>query len=54
MPVLEPVSDETASPAVMNNLKESLGLEQLVKLAATVGQANWTNRFSNAFGVVPP
>ena len=28
--------------------------EHLVKLAAAVGQANWTNRFNNAFGVELP
>ncbi len=47
-------TDASVQPAVMNKLKESLGPEQLVKLAAAVGQANWTNRFNNAFDVVLP
>ena len=28
--------------------------EELIKLAAAVGQANWTNRFNNTFGVELP
>ena len=39
---------------IMVRLKEELGDEHLVKLAAAVGQANWTNRFNNAFGVELP
>ena len=39
---------------IMNRLKESLSPEHLVKLAATVAQANWTNRFNNTFGVALP
>ncbi len=39
---------------IMVRLKEELGDENLVKLAAAVGQANWTNRFNNAFGVELP
>ena len=39
---------------IMARLKEELGDEHLVKLAAAVGQANWTNRFNNAFGVELP
>ena len=44
----------TVAQAVMVKLKESLSPEHLVKLAAAVGQANWTNRFNNAFGVELP
>ena len=40
--------------AVIAKLKESLTAEQLVKLAAAVGEANWTNRFNNAFDVELP
>ena len=39
---------------IMVRLKEELGDEHVVKLAAAVGQANWTNRFNNAFGVELP
>jgi len=39
---------------VVNKLKESLTPEQLVKLAATVSEANWTNRFNNTFDVQLP
>ncbi len=44
----------TVAQAVMVKLKESLSPEQLVKLTAAVGQANWTNRFNNAFSVELP
>jgi len=44
----------TVVEAVMVKLKESLSPEHLVKLTAAVGQANWTNRFNNAFGVELP
>ena len=44
----------TVDAAIIDKLKESLSPEQLVKLAAAVGQANWTNRFNNAFGVELP
>ncbi len=44
----------TVPEAVMVKLKESLSPEHLVKLTAAVGQANWTNRFNNAFGVELP
>lgn len=40
--------------AIVASLKESLSPEQLVKLAATVAEANWTNRFNNTFQVVLP
>ncbi len=39
---------------IMVRLKGDLGDEHLVKLAASVGQANWTNRFNNAFSVELP
>ena len=39
---------------IMVRLKEELGHKHLVTLAAAVGQANWTNRFNNAFGVELP
>ncbi len=44
----------TVDAAIIGKLKESLSPEHLVKLAAAVGQANWTNRFNNAFGVELP
>ncbi len=44
----------TVAEAVMVKLKESLSPELLVKLTAAVGQANWTNRFNNAFSVELP
>ena len=44
----------TVAEAVMVNLKEALSPEHLVKLTAAVGQANWTNRFNNAFNVELP
>ncbi len=44
----------TVAEAVMAKLKESLSPGHLVQLAAAVGQANWTNRFNNAFGVELP
>ncbi len=44
----------TVAESLMVKLKESLSPEHLVKLTAAVGQANWTNRFNNAFGVEPP
>ena len=36
-------------PDVMKELKGFLSEAQLVVLAATVGLANWTNRFNEAF-----
>ena len=44
----------TVAEAVMVKLEESLSSEHLVKLTAAVGQANWTNRFNNAFRVELP
>ena len=44
----------TVDAAIIGKLKESLSPEHLVKLAAAIGQANWTNRFNNAFGVELP
>lgn len=43
-----------ASDKVMAALAQSLSPAQLVVLAATVGQANWTNRFNETFGVQLP
>jgi alkylhydroperoxidase family enzyme len=39
---------------VLEQLKRSLSPAQLVTLAATVGLANWTNRFNETFGVQLP
>ena len=39
---------------VLEQLKQSLSPAQLVTLAATVGLANWTNRFNETFGVELP
>ena len=39
---------------VLEQLKGSLSPAQLVTLAATVGLANWTNRFNETFGVELP
>jgi alkylhydroperoxidase family enzyme len=39
---------------VLDQLKQSLSPTQLVTLAATVGLANWTNRFNETFGVQLP
>ena len=39
---------------VLEQLKQSLSPAQLVTLAATVGLANWTNRFNETFGVQLP
>ncbi len=44
----------TVDATIMNELKEALSQEELIKLAAAVGQANWTNRFNNTFGVELP
>jgi alkylhydroperoxidase family enzyme len=39
---------------VLEQLKQGLSPAQLVTLAATVGLANWTNRFNETFGVELP
>ena len=39
---------------VLEQLKQGLSPAQLVTLAATVGLANWTNRFNESFGVQLP
>ena len=39
---------------VLEQHKQSLSSAQLVTLAATVGLANWTNRFNETFGVQLP
>jgi alkylhydroperoxidase family enzyme len=43
-----------ASSEVTAKLVQSLTPAQLVTLAATVGLANWTNRFNESFGVELP
>jgi len=43
-----------ASPEVVERLKKDLTPAQLVVLAATVGLANWTNRFNETFGIALP
>ncbi len=45
---------DKASNEVMAALAQSLSPAQLVVLAATVGLANWTNRFNETFGVQLP
>jgi alkylhydroperoxidase family enzyme len=39
---------------VLEQLTRNLSPAQLVTLAATVGLANWTNRFNETFGVQLP
>jgi alkylhydroperoxidase family enzyme len=39
---------------VLEQLQRDLSPAQLVTLAATVGLANWTNRFNETFGVELP
>jgi AhpD family alkylhydroperoxidase len=39
---------------VLGRLKQSLTPTQLIVLAATVGLANWTNRFNVTFGIELP
>ena len=39
---------------VLEQLKRSLSPAQLVTLAASVGLANWTNRFNETLGVELP
>jgi alkylhydroperoxidase family enzyme len=43
-----------ASAEVVRELAKSLSPTQLVILAATVGEANWTNRFNETFAVELP
>jgi uncharacterized peroxidase-related enzyme len=43
-----------ASAEVVTSLEKKLSPTQLVVLAATVGLANWTNRFNETFGVQLP
>jgi uncharacterized peroxidase-related enzyme len=43
-----------ASPQVVEALSRHLSPAQVVTLAATVGLANWTNRFNETFGVQLP
>jgi hypothetical protein len=42
------------SAELMRSLAGTLSPAQLVILAATVGLANWTNRFNESFGVELP
>jgi AhpD family alkylhydroperoxidase len=46
--------DGKASAEVVEALKQHLSPAQLITLAATVGLANWTNRFNETFGVQLP
>jgi alkylhydroperoxidase family enzyme len=39
---------------VLEQLNRGLSPAQLVTLAATVGLANWTNRFNETFGIQLP
>ena len=39
---------------VLEQLKQSLSPAQLVTVAATVGLANWTNRFNETFAIELP
>ena len=41
-------------PEVVERLKKDLKPSELVVLAATVGLANWTNRFNETFGIALP
>jgi alkylhydroperoxidase family enzyme len=41
-------------PDVLEQLKTYLSPSQLVILAATVGLANWTNRFNETFAIALP
>ena len=43
-----------ASAEVMQKLSRALSPTQLVVLAATVGMANWTNKFNESFGIQLP
>jgi len=43
-----------ASADVVAQLSKHLKPSQMVVLAATVGVANWTNRFNETFGVELP
>jgi alkylhydroperoxidase family enzyme len=42
------------APEVMQRLTKTLSPAQMVVLAATVGLANWTNRFNETFGIELP
>ena len=43
-----------ADDATVSALMQKLSPNQLVVLAATIALANWTNRFSETFGVALP
>ena len=42
------------APDVVKQLSRNLSPTQLIVLAATVGLANWTNRFNESFAVELP
>ncbi len=42
------------APELMQKLAQSLNPAQFVVLAATCGEANWTNRFNESFDVQLP
>jgi alkylhydroperoxidase family enzyme len=42
------------TPELRDQLAQKLSPSQLVILAATVGLANWTNRFNESFGIQLP
>ncbi len=48
------VRGNKASAEVVERLKKDLSPQQLVVLAATVGLANWTNRFNETFAIALP
>ena len=48
------VRGNKASAEVVERLKKDLNPQQLVVLAATVGLANWTNRFNETFAIALP
>jgi uncharacterized peroxidase-related enzyme len=43
--------DATVEPAVVEGLRRVFSDAELVQLSATVGVANWTNRFNHAFAI---
>ena len=43
-----------AEPELVQRLSQDLSSSQMVILAATVGLANWTNRFNETFAIELP
>jgi alkylhydroperoxidase family enzyme len=43
-----------AQGALVQQLSKTLSPAQLIVLAATIGLANWTNRFNETFGIELP